>query len=183
MKKLILKQISRFIATGAVLILLIGGIFSPVSAQTPWTAVGSTGTTDNTDIGNVLFTTSIASISPTAPERVTVTLRYNVVGVDGLSFTEGFLFTFRFKDNGAGARVVLSLRKVDIKTGITETIGTLDSNDYPPSASFQTQSEFSTNTVFDFTNNAYYVEAELRKRTPGSFPALMAITISPLLLP
>jgi hypothetical protein len=111
--------------------------------------------TDSSDIVNLLFTTSMASVSPNATLPVEVTINYNVVAVSGSITTPG-------------ARVILRLRRVNIATNITETIATHDSNNYPPSASFERRSEAFCALHFDFLNNAYYVQAELRKNTPAS---------------
>jgi len=69
---------------------------------------------------------------------VTATLRYNVVAVGGVvTGGDGILFAATFRDNGPGARVTLRLRRVNLATGLAETIATLDSNEFPPSGSFQ----------------------------------------------
>jgi len=178
-----MKQASRFIATGAVLLLLINGVFSPIGAQHPWTAVGSTGVTDGFDIGELFFNPAMsgtASVSPNATLPAQVTIRYNVVAVSDLvkNPDTGFNFTARFRDNGPQARVILRLRSVNIGTGFVQLIQTLDSNNYPPSASFQTRTVFfCSGNDFDFTQSAYFVEAELLRNTGAAQPALAAISI------
>jgi hypothetical protein len=179
----LMKEASTLFAVGAVLMLLLHGSLSPASAQDssffPWTAVGSTGVTDSTDIGNVLFTTSIASISPNANLPVTATLRYNVVAVSGVvTGGDGILFAATFRDNGPGARVTLRLRRVSLATGLAETIATLDSNQYPPSGSFQVRGTPLCGQHLNFFSSAYYVEVDIRKTTLQSAPALAGIMIT-----
>jgi hypothetical protein len=75
----------------------------------------------------------------------------------------------------------VQLIEVNLFTGISTTKVVLDSNDFQPSADFQTNgvSNCLDPSQLDFANNAYYIEADLGKRSPFSgVPALQAIQVS-----
>jgi hypothetical protein len=179
-----MKKINSFVAiTAPLLMLLISGGFSPVWAQDPWTAIGCTGATDGVDIGELVCANlSNAAVSPNAITPAQVTIRYNIVAVSDLvrNPNEGFAFTARFRDNGPQARVMLRLRSVEIATGTVGLIRTLDSNEFAPSAGFQTRTSMPiicSRDHFDFERFAYFVEAVLVKNTPGALAELAAIRI------
>ncbi|MBL8190981.1 MAG: hypothetical protein JNK38_23385, partial [Acidobacteria bacterium] len=167
-----------------------------------WTTVGSAGTIDEASTSKLVMqgaTISFPEILP--PERgiisadssafaiqipqetVTGVVRYNVVATDGLFENGSFLgMRSRFRDDGNNAQVVLRLFEINITTGATSLVLTLDSNDFPASANYQTQSvsTFVGNRI-NFLENAYYIEATLvQKRSPltpigGGRPGLAII--------
>jgi hypothetical protein len=188
----------KFLAT-SVLTLAISGAFLPALAQFspfsrdqfPWSAVGSSGVTDATDINDVVFMGSIATISPNATLPARVRLRYNIVATPGLVPHSEFVaascvgFAANLRDNGNGGRVIVQLRRVKLSTAVTETIAIIDSNQAtsPPSEVFRQhlvtfvvpRDDDGLLPGFDFANYAYYVEVELRRRNPLARPALAAL--------
>lgn len=169
-----------------------------------WTTVGSAGTIDESSVGKLVMqgpiiafpeilppergiasTDSQAFALPVQPETVSGTVRYNVVATDGLFENGSFLgMRSRFRDDGNNAQVVLRLFEINITTGATSLVLTLDSNDFPARANYQTQSvsTFVGNRI-NFLENAYYIEATLiQKRsalTPvgGGRPGLAVIQL------
>lgn len=169
-----------------------------------WTTVGSAGTIDEASTSKLVMqgaTISFPEILP--PERgiisadstafaiqipqetVTGVVRYNVVATDGLFENGAFLgMKSRFRDDGNNAQVVLRLFEINITTGATSLVLTLDSNDFPASANYQTQSvsTFVGNRI-NFLENAYFIEATLiQKRSPltpigGGRPGLAVIQL------
>ena len=169
-----------------------------------WTTVGSAGTIDEASTSKLVMqgaTISFPEILP--PERgiisadsaafaiqipqetVTGVVRYNVVATDGLFENGAFLgMKSRFRDDGNNAQVILRLFEVNIDTGATSLVLTLDSNAFPASANYQTQSvsTFVGNRI-NFLENAYYIEATLvQKRSPltpigGGRPGLAVIQL------
>jgi hypothetical protein len=159
------------------LMLLIGVVIGSVSvAAAQWTSVGSAGTVDEADLA--IFDTTGAQVRIIAGSGVpaSVVVRYNVVNIPGIA-GEGTAMTVRFRDNGAGARVLAILKQVSFTTGMTTNVFTIDSNTFPSSADFQNQSEFSCDFGFDFNDNAYYIEATLTRSSEAAAPALQLLRI------
>lgn len=150
-----------------------------------WTTVGSAGTIDESSTGKLIMqgsTISFPEILPPLPtdtfepltdhsafaaaiplETVTATVRYNVVATDGLFENGAWLgMKSRLRDNGDRAQVVLRLYEVNIDTGATSLVMTLDSNSFTPSGNYQTvgASVFVGNRI-NFLQNAYYIEATM----------------------
>ncbi|MFN0087529.1 MAG: hypothetical protein ACKVX9_19220 [Blastocatellia bacterium] len=147
-----------------------------------WTSVGSAGAIDEADLGKLVLQGPIVSF-PEAPivfqpiflaahipmETISAVVRYNVVATDATVEGGGFLtLRARFRDDGANAQVLLRLFEVNIDTGATSLLLTLDSNAFPAQSNFQNQAVAQyTGYKPDFVNNAYFVEALLvQKRSP-----------------
>jgi hypothetical protein len=169
-----------------------------------WTTVGSAGTVDEASTGKLVMqgsTIAFPEILPPLPtigsadhsdfavaiplETVSGVVRYNVVATDGLFENGAFLgMKSRFRDDGDRAQVVLRLFEVNIETGATFLLLTLDSNAFTASANYQTQSvsTFVGNRI-NFQQNAYYIEATLiQKRSPltpigGGRPGIAVIQL------
>lgn len=165
-----------------------------------WTTVGSAGTIDEADTGKVTLqgstiafpeilppTTSATSAFalPIPLETVTATVRYNVVATDGL-FEGGTNLGMRarFRDDGNNAQVILRLIEVNIETGASAVILTLDSNSFTANANYQTQSVSTfIGSRMNFQENAYFIEATLiQKRSPivffGGKPGISVIQLN-----
>lgn len=90
----------------------------------------------------------------------------------------------RLRDTGAGARVVVRLRELNLNTGALRTLATYDS-DSTTNPSLPSTSYFLYTTYlnvphtfeFDYVNHAYYVEAQLTKSSSSANPGLMAVQI------
>jgi hypothetical protein len=159
---------SRFLtALGSttLLVALVLGSASIAGAvdEKPWTSVGSAGTVDEDSLDRILLHTAIAQVRDTGPASVS-TVRYNIVAVEGLFGGDGGInLTARFLDAHDDDQVLLLLRQSSVLTGALTTLVVLDSNDYPPSFSYQTRSVCNPDGRFDFSQNAYYIEAILTK--------------------
>lgn len=148
-----------------------------------WTTVGSAGTIDEADTGKLVMQGSTiafpellgplptdnfperttAAAIPFPEQTVTATVRYNVVATDGLFENGAYLgMKARLRDDGDRAQVVLRLYEVNIDTGATSLVMTLDSNTFAPSSNYQTvgASVFVGNRI-NFLQNAYYIEATM----------------------
>lgn len=169
-----------------------------------WTTVGSAGTIDEASTGKLVMQGSTIAFPEILPperginstdhsafaiqfpvETVSGVVRYNVVATDGLFENGAFLgMKSRFRDDGNNAQVVLNLFEVNIDTGATSLLLTLDSNNFPANANYQTQavSTFVGNRI-NFQQNAYYIEATLvQKRSPltpigGGRPGIAVIQL------
>ena len=160
-----------------------------VSAQNvgqPWSTIASAGEADDASQSLVDYSASFASIKSTAPSQSVVVLRYNVVPVDGIFYSSGSgvckMLRVRFRDDGDGARVVVTLKRTTISNGATVNMLTFDSNSFAPSANYQTQVSLCTNNVFfDFKQNSYWIEATLSRfpvETVVGKPGLQIIQIA-----
>ncbi|MEK7831146.1 MAG: hypothetical protein AAB401_08680 [Acidobacteriota bacterium] len=171
-----------------------------------WTTVGSAGTVDEASTGKLVMRGSTigfpeflepfpfpadrlnepALALPIQLETVSATVRYNVVATDGLFENGAYLgMKSRLRDDGNNAQVLLRLFEVNIDTGATSLVLTLDSNSFTPSANYQTvgASVFVGNRI-NFLQNAYYIEATLiQKRSPltpfgGGRPGIAVIQLN-----
>jgi hypothetical protein len=148
-----------------------------------WTMVGSGGTVDEADLDIVALGPNTVAVSSTVT-NATVDLRYNVVAVDGVYGGQFKTLTARFADNGAAARVIVHLTRLNIFTGVFTTLAELDSNNFAPSTVAQTRevalSQARTcdgSPEFDFLHHIYYVEVQLIKTGAGGNPLIRAIQI------
>ena len=185
----------------SIVLMLIASAFT-TSAQAQdvesWSAAGSTGTADKVDLNKIVYSNGIVAfpeiqgtqLSAGRPARlqlqtVQAVIRYNVTAADGLFFDSGRLcMVVRFRDDGNRARVLLRLLKLDLNDGTTATLLTFDSNSFAPQQDFQANSVATNRVPFDFSHNAYYVEATLTKQQPiatsigGGKPALAVVVLT-----
>lgn len=158
----------------AVLALIFVGPTSALCANQPWTTVASAGTVDEGDLDEVSLSGGYATVSAAAPS--TVMIRYNVVAMDDL-FERCLKMAVRFRDNGALSQVIVRLKRLNLLTGFTATLLTLDSNTFGPNAAYQLQAVGSCDLTLDFGVNAYFIEAELKKTGANGNPGLAAIKV------
>jgi hypothetical protein len=150
-----------------------------------WSTAGSTGTSDKVDLNKIVFKDGIVSFpeiqgSPLSSVRpvslqplqtVQAVIRYNVTAVDGLFFSLGrHCMVVRFRDDGNRARVLLRLIESNLESGTIATRLTFDSNSFAPQPDFQANTVSTNRVPFDFSHNAYYVEATLTKQQPITSP-------------
>lgn len=160
-----------------------------------WTTVGSAGTIDESSTSKLVMSGSTISfpeiLSPLPTdtfepaerlgfaaaalplETVTGTVRYNVTATDGLFENGAYLgMRARIRDDGDRAQIVLRLYEVNIDTGATVPVLTLNSDSFTPSANYQTvgTSIFVGSNRINFQQNAYYIEATLTQKRPQISP-------------
>jgi hypothetical protein len=172
------------------LVLTMTVIGSPFSASADdfenikfWTTVGSAGTVDEASLSNAVMTGPWVGIRDTAEVPSSVTVRYNVTAVDGLLIGGGHCFEGRWRDNGNGGQVILTLKSFNLATGAIATLDVLNSNGSEQSnglsgAGICSISEPSTTPFFNFNRFAYFVEARIIRTGVNGTPALAAIKIS-----
>lgn len=165
----------RRLVTGAVsLIFFLGSISAAFALGSPWVTVGSAGTADEANVDYVSFSGGIASIDSSAPEAVSAVLRYNIVSAPDLEDAgANVAMKVRFRDNGANARVVVSLKRYSMDNGGSYTMLTFDSNDMPSSTVYQTATvqDGCSGPHFDFQNYSYYLEVTLSRTSSAGTPA------------
>ena len=182
-----------------VLMLIASALATSAQAQDTksWATAGSTGTADKVDLNKIVYSNGIVSfpeiVGTQLPagraaklqlQTVQAVIRYNVTAADGLFFDSGRLcMVVRFRDDGNRARVFLRLLRLSVSDGTSATLLTFDSNSFSPQQDFQTNSVGTNRVPFDFSQNAYYVEATLTKQQPiatvgGGRPALAVVVLT-----
>ena len=146
----------------ALVVIALIVILNASAVASAWTAVGSTGAVHDNDKDIYDTTGAVMQINTSVASPANVIVRYNVVKVDGLD--TGISMYVRYRDNGAGARVVARLRKVNLNTGGNTVLATLDSDDFEASNAFQTKGLLTCIANWNFDVNAYYVEVIGRRR-------------------
>ncbi len=121
-----------------------------------WTAVGSTGTVDESNLGQVGFYQGVAFNGGSG----TATLRYNVTATDDLFGSGPTSFTMRYLDTGSCTKVEACLFRYSF-TGTNDLLMTINSDSFTQATAFQTKSISASLPAFDFKNNAYYIEVYL----------------------
>jgi len=182
-----------------IILILIASAITSAQAQDvkSWSTAGSTGIADKVDLNKIVFSngtvafpeiqgTQVAAARGARLQLQTVqaVIRYNVTAADGLFFDSGRLcMVVRFRDDGNRARVFLRLLRLSVSDGTSATLLTFDSNSFSPQQDFQTNSVGTNRVPFDFSQNAYYVEATLIKQQPiatvgGGRPALAVVVLT-----
>jgi hypothetical protein len=192
---------SNILSVSMVLMLIASVLTTAAQAQgvKSWSTVGSTGTADKVDLNKIVYSNGIVSfpeitgpqlsgrrVSGLQLQTVQAVIRYNVSAVDGLFFDSGPLcMLVRFRDDGNRARVLLRLLRLNLEDGTTAPMLTFDSNSFAAQANFQVNSVSSiSRATFDFSHNAYYVEATLTKQQPiatsigAGKPALAVVVLT-----
>jgi hypothetical protein len=160
-----------------------------------WTAVASTGTIDEADGAKIALNTDGSAEIRSTINSTSAKIRYNVVPSRGLErlvdpneIRGGLIFSMRVRDNGAGARVVATLRRVTLAgfslelPQTTTVVATIDSDLAPASDGWQTvwaQHGNCCNDVqgLDFLNSGYVVEVQLIKNNATGTPAIMGVQL------
>lgn len=153
------KSLSLFLA-------LFLSLVIPISAAQEWTAVGSTGTVDESDIGQIGFYSGVAFMGGAG----SATIRYNVTATPGLTGGSQTRFVMRYQDNdnnGPCARVEARLFRYNLNTGQVDQLMALDSNTLPTppttAGGFRVKFADDPGVSFDFSHNAYFVEVTLTR--------------------
>jgi hypothetical protein len=129
-------------------------------------------------------TARAAAFPPFDPIRAVI--RYNVTAVEGLFASEisgdreAYQMTIRYRDNAAGAQVLVRLIETDLATGVATIRMQFDSNAFPVSGNYQvrTVGVCGPNWHFDFSQKAYHVEVTLSSTLPIASPGLTMIKIN-----
>lgn len=146
------------------------GSFTLAAHAAPWTSIGSAGVVDEADLGIFEFINGEAHVTGGAVAGSILNLRYNLVALEDFVGLNQVVWTVRFTDNGAGARVRLFLRQYNA-TGPTSTLATFDSNAYPSAVGYQTRNAC-IGVDWDFINGPFFIEAELSKSGATGTPRL-----------
>jgi hypothetical protein len=145
----------------------------------PWISTASTGAIDTSDLEIARTSGAVLQLTNSAPNNATLNVRYNVLPTPGLINNLGcVLLISRFRDNGDNAQVIAKLKRYRLETGETQTLLTVNSNNFPDDGSFQLGNEFDCDLTFDFFQFAYFIDVELIKSGSTGKPALGALRLS-----
>jgi hypothetical protein len=179
------KMLKRMIGAIAMVLSLNATVATAAYQNWPWTTAGSTGTVDEQSVGVVRLSSGNAYLDPTAVVGASGTIRYDVIGTEGLTSNSGIAMAVRYKDGGLSEQVRASLKRYNMFTGATTTLLTFDSDTWMQSSSSQRREVYaygicpSPGPGFDFNDSIYYVEVTLtRTSTAPSSAMLFGISIA-----
>jgi Subtilase family/Bacterial Ig domain len=149
---------------------------------TGWMTTGDSGATeDEANPARPTYTNFTAAANSGSPAG-TYVLRYNITALGNLT-SLGAVNTrlrVRFRDEGAGSRVVVSLMSANLFGGVS-TLGTMfDSDSFGPGSGFQTQEVIMPAVTFNFLQNVYWLEVRLIKDNTTNQPGFGAAMINQL---
>ena len=162
-----------FVAT----LITFGSISALAQNTAYWTTAGSASASeDEANPAKPTYTNHTAAVN--GGETGTYVLRYNVTAVDGLFNTaaNGFM-RVRVRDNGAGANVLVMLRRSNLSAGGIETIATFDSEAIGAGSGYQTPSDVTFNHTFDFTGHVYWLDVTLKRIDASGVPGFAGAII------
>lgn len=151
--------------------------FTSFALATPWTAAGSTGSIDESDLDE--FATKLSYLYFKTGITGAIRARYNVTNPfdwEGVHDGNWNKLYVSYKDPGDSSRIVVSLKSVDIETGRPSTIARFDSNDFPALDSIQLQ-DIEVSHEFDFHSKAYYIEAYVKRTNTSAGVGLFVIKL------
>lgn len=144
-----------------------------------WTTTANSGVTeDESNPARPVYTNFTAAVSQGSPVG-TYVLRYNIQAMSGLTQPgPNTRLRVRFRDEGAGSRVIVAIMRSPITGGVA-TLGTVfDSDDYTPGTGFQTQEILMPVLTFDFSQNIYWLEVTMTKSAATNQPGFGSAQIN-----
>jgi hypothetical protein len=182
----------RLLLGVAFLLTLTASLAAQGQATGVWTAVAHTAAVDSAD-RDVYQTNSTGSVAiRSGVSTGNVLLRFSVTGIPAVlrdpydpeddGPDQRIQLAARLRDTGAGARVVVRLRRLELESGAINTLATIDSDTAWSTGTPEYFLEFAYLNVpsdfqFDYWHYAYWVEAELSKTTAAANPGLMSVQI------
>jgi hypothetical protein len=159
-----------------------------------WTAVASTGTIDEGDLGKIVLNNDGSAAIRSTISSTSAKVRFNVTAVTGIeppppgAISGGLVFAMRFRDNGAGARVFATLKRVTLegfhlsRPQSTDVLGTIDSDLVAQSNGWQTAWSQHANwkvlaNGLSFLDDGYVVEVQLIKHDATGDPGIMGVQL------
>jgi hypothetical protein len=190
---------TQFSATTAqgklkILVLLAAVLSGLVSLMTPsqpasashlsqgvWAQAVNTCAIDEADLRKYQFNIYKLSHRPEIVGKITARCNVENLPITPSGDATAFLVTYLDPDGpGKAYRVLVRLQQIT-NSGSAFTVATVDSNNFPASASFQTQSALISHD-FEFYNNAYYVEVIVYRTNTAQAPAAAIVRIAGIIL-
>jgi hypothetical protein len=164
-----------FVRRAAASLLLGCGAVSSMAAV--WSTSGWAGAVDDNSLDLYYTSSSALAIKSTAPDPSTVYAFYNLPQLAGFSGNKMLRWVVRYRED-AGARVLLTLRRFDIETGVATTVDTFDSDDYGDTVgSPRTDERCAVAEAWDFNQGAYTVQASLTRPNDANLVLLYGFSL------
>jgi hypothetical protein len=173
-------------------LLAVGMFAAPVALRGHWTGVSSAGTIDEGDLNKILLNNDGSATIRTTISSTSAKIRFNVTADPDITplppdqFASALEFSMRFRDNGPGARVIATLKRVALNgfqfnnPQVTETLATIDSDASPASEEWQTgwgRWSNGFNRGLKFLNDGYVVEVQIIKNNSAGTPGVMGVQV------
>jgi hypothetical protein len=160
-----------------------------------WTAVASAGTTDEGDAAKILLNNDGSAEIRSTISSTSAKVRFNVVALpvleppaDPNAVNGDLIFSMRVRDNGTGARVIATLKRVTLAgftlnlRQSTDVFATIDSDLVSPSNNWQTvwaqhYSCCQDSNGLHFLDAGYVVEVQLIKHDATGNPGIMGVQL------
>ena len=182
------------------LVTVIASIAAVATLHADWAAVAAGGTIDEGDLNKIVLNNDgSAMIRPTIT-GTSAKIRFQLPEGPSLKdpsqeVTGTLVFTMRARDNGDGARVIATLKRVTLgffsdTPQRTDIAATIDTDRKPPSDDWITVNayqhssccwvrdpEFGTRLGLDFFDAAWFVEVQLIKNNATGNPGVLSVAI------
>lgn len=175
----------------------VAGLAAAASAQQSniWTQLGNTGSVDEADASVYVFHNTGSVAIKSGVSKATLDIRYSIAAngyygyqgpaIDDPENWEGptpcVQLRASLRDTGPGARVIVTLKQMDIFSGEITALGRIDSDVYNlPSTDYIVYTECMNVPVdfpFDFRFFAYFIDAQLIKTSSSANPGLKLVQL------
>lgn len=162
-------------AAALALLLSSGGSAMAAVFATP----GWAGTIDDNDKNYFYTSSNGVGVLSTAPDPTTVNVFYNVPQLSGFSGNTGMRWTVRYRED-VGARVLLTLRRLDVESGTSTVVDTFDSDLFADTPGVSRTDQRCVAVSWDFNLAAYAVEAAVTRVDDTHTAFLYGFSIEPL---
>jgi hypothetical protein len=169
-------------------------LFHPPQAQMAWTSIGAVGAPDEGDAGLLRFgSNGAAAIADGLRYPVQAMLRYNILPVLGLypvvevaGSQVPLCLTVGYRDNGPDARVIVTVKRIDVGPARLLTLARFDSDftpdgaPRPPTGNVFEEGAvcpMSSSTFAGMNDSSFFIEAQLIRTATAGNPGLQALTI------
>ena len=156
-----------------------------------WTGVGSAGVIDEGDLGKIVLNNDGSATIRSTIISTSAKIRFNLTDSPGLGFpapgaiTGSLIFSMRARDNGSGARVIATLKRVTLAgfastlPQATDVLATIDSDLAPASTAWQTirAQHYAQFNGLDFLDYGFVVEVQLIKHDASGTPGVMGVQL------
>jgi hypothetical protein len=172
-------------------LLVVGLLAAPVVLRAHWTGVASAATIDEGDLNKIVLNNDGSATIRTTISSTSAKIRLNVTADPDITplppdRIDGWLeFSMRFRDNGSGARVIATLKRVSLngfhftRPQVTEPLATVDSDAFPAADEWQTGwGRWSARSYgLKFLDDGYVVEVQLIKNNSAGNPGVMGVQV------
>ncbi|HEX2643853.1 MAG TPA: hypothetical protein VHU81_12745 [Thermoanaerobaculia bacterium] len=145
----------------------------PMAQAEHWTAVGSTGTVDESASGFYGFGATSAGYRAGSTALTSAVFRYNVTNTSGQEIAPWNEFELGYFDNGATGQVLAQFFQVNPCTGARTLICSITSQDSPTANC----ARCTFGTAIDFSKFLYYVEVTVSRSNSAALPTANTLRI------